>query len=551
MRHLLIDIETNLKHDTIWCCVSQDIETGEVKTHTKPDTLKSILKSYDKVVGHNIIGFDAPVLREVWGISIRRTQVIDTLIMSRLLNPVMEGGHSLKNWGKILGDNKIEFDATDFDGGLTDEMLTYCKQDVALNVNLYKHLISEFEKWGSYEQALHLEHEVAVELSRQERNGFNFDIEQAIILQAEVSDSMAEIEDKMHDVFPPIIEERISEKTGKTLKPKITKFNVGSRKQIGERLQSLGWQPKEFTEGGQPKIDETVLKDVRLDEAQFIAKYLSLQKVMSFLTNWIKNTHDDGKIRGKVITCGAITNRMTHHSPNLGQVPSVSALYGKECRSLFKANDGDVIVGADLSGIELRCLAHYMQDKKYTEQILEGDIHTYNQKAAGLPTRNNAKTFIYAFLYGAGAEKLGQIVDKGSQAGGRLKSKFMKSVPALAKLIEKVQRLSAKGYVPALDGRRIHIRSEHSALNMLLQSAGAIIAKQWIIEVHRLMREHQIRFTQVAMVHDEIQASVAPEDAELAGKLMVQAAKNAGTVLKLRIPVDAEYKIGKNWAETH
>ena len=364
MRHLLIDIETNLKHDTIWCCVSQDIETGEVKTHTKPDTLKSILKSYDKVVGHNIIGFDAPVLREVWGISIRRTQVIDTLIMSRLLNPVMEGGHSLKNWGKILGDNKIEFDATDFDGGLTDEMLTYCKQDVALNVNLYKHLISEFEKWGSYEQALHLEHEVAVELSRQERNGFNFDIEQAIILQAEVSDSMAEIEDKMHDVFPPIIEERISEKTGKTLKPKITKFNVGSRKQIGERLQSLGWQPKEFTEGGQPKIDETVLKDVRLDEAQFIAKYLSLQKVMSFLTNWIKNTHDDGKIRGKVITCGAITNRMTHHSPNLGQVPSVSALYGKECRSLFKANDGDVIVGADLSGIELRCLAHYMQDKK-------------------------------------------------------------------------------------------------------------------------------------------------------------------------------------------
>ena len=342
MRHLLIDIETNLKHDTIWCCVSQDIETGEVRTHTRPETLKSLLKSYDKVVGHNIIGFDAPVLREVWGISIRRTQVVDTLIMSRLLNPVMEGGHSLKNWGKILGDNKIEFDATDFDGGLTDEMLTYCKQDVALNVNLYKHLISEFEKWGSYEEALHLEHEVAVELSRQERNGFNFDIEQAIILQAEVSDSMAEIEDKMHDVFPPIVEERISEKTGKTLKPKITKFNVGSRKQIGERLQSLGWQPKEFTEGGQPKIDETILKDVPLEEAQFIAKYLSLQKVMSFLTNWIKNTCDDGKIRGKVITCGAITNRMTHHSPNLGQVPSVSALYGKECRSLFKAKQSRV-----------------------------------------------------------------------------------------------------------------------------------------------------------------------------------------------------------------
>jgi DNA polymerase I-like protein with 3'-5' exonuclease and polymerase domains len=535
----------------MWCAVTQDIDTGEVIVHTTPERLKSVVKDYDLFVGHNIIGFDAPVLRQVWGVTLRPNQVHDTLMMSRLFNPILEGGHSLKNWGKIMGNDKINFASEDFDGGLTEEMLTYCKQDVALNVEVYKHLLTKLTTWGHYEKALQLEHDVAVHISRQERNGFNFDLERATVLQAEVADRMATITDELQAVFPPIVEERISEKTGKRLKDKVTRFNVGSRKQIGDRLKSLGWQPNEFTESGQPKIDETVLRGIDIPQAKPIAEYLTLQKTDGFLASWIKNVCSDGKIRGSVITCGTVTNRMAHHSPNLGQVPSTKSLYGAECRSLFIANEGEVLVGADLSGIELRCLAHYMQDKKYTEQILDGDIHTYNQKAAGLPTRDNAKTFIYAFLYGAGAEKLGQIVGKGSQAGGRLKSKFMKIVPSLAKLIEKVQRISRKGAVPAMDGRYIQVQSEHSALNMLLQSAGAIVAKQWIVETHKLMREHQVKFTQVAMVHDEIQASVPPEQAELAGQLMVQAAKNAGEVLRFRIPVDAEYQIGDSWNATH
>ena len=548
MKKLLIDIETNLAHDTIWCAVTQDIDTGEVNVFTTPTKLKSVVQSYDKIVGHNIIGFDAPVLRQVWGISFHKSKVIDTLVMSRLNNPVQEGGHSLKNWGKILKNDKINFDAEDFDGGLTDEMLEYCKQDVALNVEVYKVLDKALQ---GQEAALELEHEVAIQMTRQERHGFNFDTPKAVILQAEIQDRMGTITDELQVVFPPIVEQRISEKTGKRLKDKVTHFNVGSRKQIGERLQSLGWKPKEFTESGQPKVDETILKAIDLPEAQLVAEYLSLQKVAGFLESWLKNVCDDGKIRGRVISCGAITNRMTHHSPNLGQIPSSSNPYGKACRELFIPDDGDVLVGADLSGIELRCLAHYMRDSTYTEQILDGDIHTYNQKMAGLPTRNNAKTFIYAFLYGAGAEKLGEIVGKGSQAGGRLKAKFMKGVPALAKLIEKVQRLASKGYVPAIDGRKIHVRSEHSALNMLLQSCGAVVAKQWIVETHKLMRENGIKFKQVAVVHDEIQASVPPSQAEKAGELMVEAAKIAGEKLGFRLPVDAEYSVGKNWSETH
>lgn len=549
MKKLVLDIETNTTHDKIWCCVTQDLDTNEVIVHTNKARLASVIKEYDLIIGHNIIGFDAPVLRSVWGISIRASQVHDTLVMSRLVNPIREGGHSLANWGKILGYPKLDF--TDYDGGLTDDMIKYCKVDVEITCKVYNNLINELNEWGDYEKALRLEHDVAVVMSRQERVGFNFDLERATILQAEVADQMAAITDQMQAVFPPIIEERWSEKTGKQLKDKVTHFNVGSRKQIGERLQSLGWKPTEFTDNGQPKVDETILSGVDLPEAALIAKYLTLQKVDGFLSSWIKNVHTDGAVHGKVISCGTVTNRMAHHSPNLGQVPSVKSLYGAECRSLFIPNSGEVLVGADLSGIELRCLAHYMRDKAYTQQILDGDIHTFNQKAAGLPTRDNAKTFIYAFLYGAGAEKLGQIVGKGSTAGGKLKSQFMRSVPSLATLLDKVQRIARKGFVPALDNRRIIVQSEHSALNMLLQSAGAIVAKQWIIEVHKLMRANNIKFTQVAMVHDEIQASVPPEQAEQAGELMVEAARNAGVALGFRVPVDAEYKIGNNWAETH
>jgi len=553
MKKLVIDIETNMAHSTIWCAVTTDVDTGETIVHKQAHTLKSTMAGYDVFIGHNMIGFDAPVLRNVWGISIRKDQVHDTLVMSRLANPIMEGGHSLKNWGKKLNNNKIAFDTTDFDGGLTEEMITYCIQDVALNVDVYKHLMTELQSWGdNWKQSFDLEHEVAIEISRQERTGIPFDIQRASILHAEVSDKMAEIEDNLHKIFPPIVEERHSEKTGKRLKDKVTVFNVGSRKQIGERLATLGWKPKEFTENGQPKVDETILSEIKgIPQAEKVAEYLQLQKVNSFLTNWSKNVTPAGRIHGRVISCGAVTHRMTHHSPNLGQVPSGKALYGKECRELFRPAEGEVMVGADLSGIELRCLAHYMGDPKYTTQLLDGDIHSYNQHMAGLPTRDNSKTFIYAFIYGAGDAKIGEIVGKGAGAGRALKSKFMKNVPKLAELIEKVKRISKKGYLPALDGRRIEVGSEHSALNRLLQGAGAIIAKQWIVEVHKLMRANNITFTQLLMVHDEIQASVRPEDAEKAGQLMVEAARITGEVLQFRLPIAAEYAVGASWYDTH
>lgn len=546
---IYLDIETNLAHDTIWLCVTK--KGGHIHKWTKPDGLQSYLNG-EQVCAHNLVGFDAPVLRKVWGITIPANKAIDTLVMSRLLNPQLDGGHSLKAWGNRLGDYKDEFKVEDFDKGLTQEMIDYCIQDVHVLETLHKHLTSELAKWANPEQSLELEHRVAMYMAQQERNGFLLDVPYCTELLAEMRNRMLDITIEMQEVFPPIVEERWSEKTGKRLKDKVTEFNVGSRKQIAERLQSLGVKFTKYTDKGSVIVDETVLSEINLPEAKLIAEYLMLQKRVGMLDSWLEHADNDGRVHGRVISNGAVTGRMTHQSPNMGQITSVKSAYGKESRSCWTVPEGKRLVGCDLSGIELRCLAHYMQDEAYTHELLAGDIHTANQKAAGLETRDQAKTFIYALLYGAGAAKIGSIVGGSARQGQILIENFMGNMPALDKLLRKVQRMAGQGYVPALDGRRIIIRSEHAALNSLLQSAGAIIAKQWCIEIHKAFRFCGVKSAkQVAFVHDEIQMECDADEAELVAKIMVDSAKKAGETLGFRCPVDAEAKIGITWYDTH
>ena len=549
MKKLVLDIETNSTASLIWCCVTEDVDTGEVICHTKPQSLEPLIAEYDKIIGHNLIGFDAPKLREHWNVGIRRSQVVDTLTMSRLLNPVLEGGHSLRAWGvRLGGQGKIDFE--DYDGGLTDEMITYCKQDVHLTVRLYNHLNEHFARWRDAEASIALEHNVAIECGKQERTGFKLDIPKAQVLHATVNDRMSAIEDDMQAIFLPIVEERWSEKTGKRLKDKVTEFNVGSRKQIAERLQSLGWKPEKFTETGQPIVDETTLEDVDIKEAKVIAEFLMLQKRAGLLASWLKTVGDDGRIHGRVNTLGTITGRMSHNRPNIGQVPSVTKPFGKECRELFTVDDGNVLCGTDLSGIELRCLAHYMQDDDWTEELLNGDIHTKNAQAAGID-RPKAKTMVYATLYGCGIGKLATILECSDKEASKVLNNFYKNTPKLRELLDKVKRIASKGYVPSLTGGRIQVRSEHSALNTLLQGAGASIAKQWCVTAHQQLRRANIPAQQVAIVHDEIQIEVPEQYAEQVAEIMVASAQEAGQILGFRVPVDAESKIGKNWYETH
>lgn len=552
MTTTFVDIETNLKHNKIWLAVTKEANEDQCQHYRQEYSmairnLKNQISGSKSVVAHNLIGFDAPILRAVWGVPVAKSQAVDTLVMSRLHNPVIEGGHSLKAWGKRLGEEKMEFDITDFDAGWTHEMSQYCERDVVVLERLYNHLVEEFKQWPDQgKQSLELEHETAIVLSRMERTGFKINQEKASDMEAEVINEMDAIETQLQTVFPPIIEERVSLKTGKRLKDKVTVFNAGSRKQIAERLQGLGVDFDKLTDKGNIIIDDLVLNEIDLPEAKLLARYFWLQKRNGMLKGWRQATKANGRVHGRINSIGAVTGRCTHSKPNMAQIPS-----DKEYRSLWTVEDGRVLVGADLSGIELRCLAHYMQDPVYTKELLEGDIHTANQKAAGLPTRDSAKTFIYALLYGAGPAKIGSIVDGDAQTGKTLINKFMRAIPQAKKLIDKVKRLGAKGTIPALDGRYIQVRSEHSSLNMLLQSAGAIVAKQWLVTLNKKLAKEKLDAKMVAFVHDEIQIDCLEAHAPRVAELAIEAAKEAGEILNFRVPVAAEAKIGKTWAQTH
>jgi DNA polymerase-1 len=545
---ITLDIETNTSHDTIWVAVTQDFRTGEMLEHYSAETLEPLLRDSECVIGHNIIGFDAPVLEKQWSLQIPTEKLKDTLVLSRLWNPSLEGGHSLDSWGKRFGDHKIDFH--DYDGGLSDEMVEYCRQDVALTTRLYKHLTNTLNLEEFKPQCVDLEEKVYIITAQQERNGFMLDVEAATTLWQDITHKMRTITAELQKVFPPIVEERWSEKTGKRLKDKVTEFNVGSRKQIAERLEGVGVKFKIQTEKGAVIVNEKVLEGIDIPEAKMIYEYLMLQKRASQIDSWL--THEkDGRVHGRVITNGAVTGRMTHHSPNMAQVPSVSAPYGRECRSFWTVPEHHKLVGCDASGLELRMLAHYMRDENYTNEILSGDIHTANMKAAGLTDRNQAKTFIYAFLYGAGPAKIGQIVGGGYKEGQKLTDSFLRNTPALARLRERVSKFSAGGTLPGLDGRRIRVRSEHAALNTLLQGAGAIVMKQALVLMAESLDTYAIPYKLVANVHDEFQIEVPENFADVVGKAAVRAIKNAGEVLDLRCPLDAEYNVGNNWAETH
>jgi DNA polymerase I len=561
---LVLDIETDSKQSKIWLCYTHNSETGEYICHTKPDTLIPLINKAERLIGHNLIGFDAPVLNKLWGTKIGLKKVRDTLIMSRLHNPSIENGHSLAAWGKRLGNRKVEYtriwhwmkglqyDKTStapYDDPIDSLNRFYCRQDVSVTVDLYKLLSQELRGWG---ESVQLEHDVAAILKRQEQHGFKFDKHKGEALLAQLTGEVADIESELQVTFPPIVEERVSDKTGKPLKTKVTPFNPGSRQQIAERLATLGVTFTEETEKGSTIINEKVLEGIDLPEAKLIARYLMLQKRISQVSSWFDVVKPNGRVHGRVITNGAVTGRMTHISPNMAQVPNSGSEYGSECRELWTVEPGNKLVGIDASGLELRMLAHYMKDARYTDEILNGDIHTANQKAAGLLNRNTAKTFIYAFLYGAGAAKIGAIVGSDEKDGRKLMRRFLRNTPALGELKDKVSRLYERdGFLTGLDGRHLLVRSEHSALNTLLQGAGAILMKKSLVILNNKLKCGIIDAKFCANVHDEWQVEVSEEDAEQVGKMAVAAIEEAGVALGLRCPTTGEYNVGNNWKETH
>lgn len=554
--NLYVDLETNTKHSEIWCA-AYAVDDEEAEVTRDPDFLHDLIAKADCIINHNLIGFDGPVLERVWNIKVPFKKMMDTLVMSRLWNPALPEGHSLDAWGTRLNMPKGDF--RDYDAGYSTEMAEYAKQDVRITRALHRHLYSELVREKFTDASVHLEHQVAYIVEKQVRQGVTFELIDALGLKQTIEARMQAIEAEMQLTFPPIVTERYSEKTQKRLKDAVECFNPGSRQQIASRLQSIGVEFTSFTETGMAKVDEEVLESIAKPEAKLIAEYLMLQKRLGLVKAWIDACTVAGKIHGKVLTNGAVTGRMTHYSPNLAQIPAVSAPYGKECRSLFRPSAGKVMVGIDASALELCMLAHYMKDDDFTKSVVEGkkedktDVHSRNQAAAGLPTRDQAKTFIYALLYGAGPGKIGAIVGGGAAEGAKLINTFMENMPKLAKLKHKTEKAAEVEGVTltGLDGRRLRVRSAHSALNTKLQSAGAIVMKQALVILYNKILKYKLDAKFLLNVHDEWQLEVSRDHAEEVARLGVQSIKEAGEALGLRCPLTGDARIGNNWAETH
>lgn len=624
---VVFDIETNglLKDCTeIHCMVLKDIETQEVfmyRPHEIQEGVQKLLES-EYICGHNIIAFDIPVIERLYNVTFDRYKVIDTLVLARIvfsnvadidmgfirkgiLPRSLYGRHSLKAYGYRLGELKGTYSEDNEEAWVVfnEDMLQYNLQDVIVTEKLYKKLQDK----GYSQTSSELEHACQWLMQKQEHNGYPFDIEKAKALEGILREKSEKTAQRLEEVAPKIpdcvfIPKKDNKAKGYVKGVPIQKykaFNPNSRKQLQYILEEYYKYP--FTDdrmydievdndGNETqrklKLNEETLVLITNDEeapqevkdiALAYSEYFMLAKRLGQLADgqnaWLKLVESDGKIHGHCNPNGAVSGRATHSKPNLSQVPSITAPYGAECRELFTVPHGWYQAGIDCSGLELRCLAHFLypyDHGSYAEEVLNGDIHTANQISAGLEERSQAKTFIYGFLYGAGNAKIGEIVGGNADDGARLKKKFLKNTPQIKKLQQKIKnelapfnvakgkRIWERKYLYGLDGRKLYVRSLHSVLNLLLQSAGALICKKWIVRIEERLQALGLThgwdgdYCFMVWSHDEVQIACRTKElAELVVLEAQRAVRDTQEFFKIRIQLDTEGKIGKNWRDCH
>lgn len=574
-----IDIETNGlldSGDRIVCLgYCRDGEFGI--SHSKEITPKLTEINKDPVIiGHNIIGFDSPFIRKLhrwWD----PPNVRDTLVLSRMLFPDLAdsdwrrvrrkefpvqlvGSHGLKAWGYRLGVNKGTFMEENMEDiyniQYSEKLGRYCLRDVEITRKLYK-LCRSMQPTRT---SVLLEHHFAQIIQNQMERGIRFDTHAAEKLTAELQIERAKLIADLERIFRP------NKKKLKTM-TKVTPFNPGSRAQLVARLREQGWKPDKFTEAGNEVMDESVLSGLRgrYNGIELIERYFVVDKRLSQIAegnkSWMNHVKD-GRIHGYVNSCGAVTGRCTHSNPNLAQVPKADAdtPYGPQCRALFIPDPGCVMLGVDAVALELRCLAHYMAEfdrGAYSKVVLSTeDIHSYHQKITGIETRSKTKNGFYAYIYGAGDENLGITIGetKNPRAAGReFRVRFNKALPALASLVNSVHGLVKSDKLFAIDGRKLSCRSQHAALNTLLQSAGAIIVKEATVRIDAAFRQvfkHHAP-QQLLHIHDEIQFQARKEIAKEAASIAERCFTEAGESFGVKCRMDGSAKIGSNWKETH
>lgn len=617
---LIFDIETDGLLDTltkIHCMCIKDTKTNQMYRYT-PDTIvegvKKLMTEGATICGHNIIAFDIPAIQKLYPwFKVKKDKVIDTLVYARLvfseinyidnkltrkkiLPTKLYGSHSLKAYGYRLGVLKgtyaSDYEADDVWAVFNEEMLDYNEQDVVVTEALY----NKCRKKETSEQALSLEHKAQWLMVKMEHNGFTFDKGKALSLLSTLQQKQNIAVEQLKELVPRIPGEIFIPKRDNKTKgykagvpiQRYKEFNPNSRQQVLWIMKEYyGYtfeNPDMYNADGKLQLNEDTFKLIAKDstasaEVRKLAELFQtnfmltkrLGQLVAGKNGWLKLMAPDGKIHGRVNPNGAITGRATHSRPNVAQVPHVGSEYGKECRELFTVPEGWWQAGIDACGLELRCLSHYLypfDHGEYANECVNGDIHTKNQIAAGLPERNMAKTFIYGFLYGAGDAKIGQIVGGSAEHGAELRKKFLKATPAIKKLQSYVKNLLSEynvelrertwktRYLRGLDGRLLYTRSIHSALNLLLQSAGAIVCKYWIVRTEeRLLSlglDHGKDFQLMAWVHDEQQiACRTHEIAEIVVREAQEAMRDTQKYYHFNCQLDTEGIIGHNWAECH
>ena len=597
---LIFDIETDGLYDQAtktFCIVIYDVTRAETFAYG-PDRIDDAiahLATADVLIGHNIIFYDLPVLQKLHSF-VAKARIIDTLICTRIIWPKeklydldieqypsvptkIRGNASLKAWGWRLADNKIDF--KDF-SEYSEEMLTYCKQDVQVTLKLYKHIVKE--KYP--ESALRLEHDFALAINKQIRAGVPFDVDACLDLVDNLRKKKVELEEQLKQIFPPIKHKTwFTPKVNNTARGYVKdvpfektiteEFNPGSRKQIVERLKSkYGWEPEKTTEKGNPILDDEVIEKLPYSEAKPLAEYMLIKKRLGQIEDgnnaWLKLVNNNtGRMHGDVITNGCITGRASHRHPNMGQVPAGYSPYGKECRALFHAPQGWNMIGIDAKALELRCLAGYLaywDQGEYAKLVInpESDIHTINQKLFGVETRDIAKRLLYGMLYGCGAVKAGTIIDPNEKdeivlrnLGKTAINSFLKGVPALAELKTKIESyILTRQHLIGLDKRVLYCRSPFKGLNVLLQSAGAILMKQVVITIHKnietnLSLPHGQEWEQVLMVHDEVQLVCNPKYTEQIREQAMLAFPQAQEFFEFLCLIEGDSRVGSDWSATH
>jgi DNA polymerase-1 len=611
---LVFDIEAdNLlpKISKFHCAGAINVDTGE-EYWFLPNQLEEFLSLLDKadvIIAHNAYGYDVPALHKLTGWTPKAT-VQCTKIMSQVLNYRRFGfGHALKQWGEFFRDHK-----GDYTGGFEEfnnDMFIYMQQDVRLGVKVYKYLIKELQAYikkhnsKSILQALRSEMELDRIMTEQCENGWQFNVEAAKTLVGDINTKMEEISNYINPLLPtkvtvvdpdtqkehePITGKRHAitktptyTKTGK-LSSHIVKWfgsdmgstiddskilgdycrldyivgDIGNTDTVKSYLGTIGWQPDEWNwkkKNGQfikvsAKLTDSSLEPLG-EAGKALMEYYTLRSRKSILEGWFDYVDKNSRLHGDVFNVGTPTFRQTHKI--IANLPSGKATLGPEIRRLFVAKEGYKLVSADSAACQLRLLAHYMNDPDFTKQVLEGDIHQMNADIIGC-TRNEAKRFIFAYLYGAGAQKLSGYINKSVEETKKSVAKYKRALPKLVQLVNKCnEAVEKRGYIMGLDSRPIKLSKDerHKALNYLIQGAEAVVMKYTVQMIDKRLREANIDFNHLLFYHDEHTVEVRQEQSWEAKEIIVDCFAEAPKAVGINIMTCGDCKIGDDYYEVH